>query len=120
MEIHQDKLTALQMWNGMLRQNLERVLFIKPHKKSLVVPIRIAMERTQNAIKVAEQLEVTKHRMIVDAVIEKLNKTTAYLKSLPFYRFTKKAKVRAELNGIQATLLLIVNTAPPTEEPKKP
>lgn len=117
MEINKDqpKLTALQYWNQTLRLNLEKALSIK-RTRSLVVPLRIYEQRAQQAMAVAEQFENTRHRITIDALIHKADSVQNFFGKLPWYRFTKRAKVKAEINGIKASILIVLNTIPPTEE----
>lgn len=112
------KLTALQVWNKTLRLNMEKALTIK-RTRSLVVPLRVYEERAQRAMAVAEHLEITRHRITIDALIAKADSVQDFLKQLPWYRFTKRAKVKAEINGMKAAILIVVNTLPPFE-PAKP
>ncbi len=120
------ELTALQLWNHRLREELEQALFTSRFK-TYVIPIRLAIKRTQKAVQVAEHFEVTKHRALVDALIRKLDNSkaaidgfTGELNKRPWWMFKRRAHLRKRINtfldmqfAYQAALLIVVNTPPP-------
>jgi hypothetical protein len=117
---------ALQLWNQRLAAELNTVLFNKP-LHGTVIPIRTAQERSLKAIEIAQRFEVTKHRILVDTIIGRLDHLKDQLERLgmelshtPWFLFRKAARLKREIastidvqGGYRNCLLIIVNTPPP-------
>jgi hypothetical protein len=126
--INERKLTALELWNREMRKHLEDHLIVRVTRNRML-PLKKHLEKAEQAIQVAERFEVTKHRVIVDILISKLENTkqviegyTGDVKNTWLFQFRKRRLLKAKINtfkdmqyAYQQALLIVVNTPPPTK-----
>lgn len=117
--------TALELWNDVMEEVFINNAFVK-RTKSGSAPVQLYYDRLLAAREALKHFEVTKHRIIVDAIIDSLKGLEVQHNSTHVLRFAKRMKLRARIEATKAALLVVVNTAPPKpvnvtmeEEPTK-
>ncbi len=106
------KLTALELWNNLAEDVIVFNGFIKmTHKK--VVPVTVHYEKMKRAIDAIRHFEITKHRVLVDAVIDRLEALGKEYSNTSIIRFTKRKRLVAQIEAYKTALFLITNTPPP-------
>lgn len=104
--------TALDLWNTLMEEVFIAHAYMKM-TKSRVAPVPVYYERLMKAREALKHFEVTKHRVIVDAIITAMQALEAEHNSTHFLRLAKRMKIRSRIEATKATLLIVVNTAPP-------
>lgn len=114
---------ALHLWNHRLARILRENLVIKgsahKNKGGGMVPIQLTYKKAESAIGAAQHFEITKHRIIVDGLIERMNDLQGQFKTAKQWHFRKRGRLRWMMAGVQAAILVVVNTPPPVEETKQ-
>lgn len=106
------KKTALDLWNDLMEEVFITNAYVKM-TKSRLAPVHLYYDKLLKAREALKHFEITKHRVIVDAIIEGMQALEKEHNSTHFLRFAKRLRIRARIEATKAALLVVVNTAPP-------
>ena len=106
------KLTALELWNQLSEDLLLANQYAKM-TRSGSMPVKLHYERIRKGIEAIKHFEVTKHRVIVDAIIYRLQGLEIEHNQTSVIRFVRRMKIRAQIEATKTVLQIVVNTPPP-------
>ena len=119
----EDRQTALNKWTDHMVKLVQRNLptFVRGERR-----IHVSLKQYEDLISVLTRFEIYKQRIIVEHIINKLDRHTAQCKSLEnsykntaFIMFKKRRRLfrkfiaeQNQMKATQETLLIVVNTLP--------
>lgn len=106
------KLTSLELWNNLAADVIVHNGFIKMTRNGST-PVKVHYEKMQKAIEAIKHFEVTKHRILVDAIIYRLDAMGKEHNQTSVIRFARRMKIRAQIEATKTVLQIVVNTPPP-------
>lgn len=127
-QTEEKKVNALTLWNILLIQGLQRHLFKRTASRAeRAISLMAVGERSEKAMQFAQVFETTKHRVIVDSAIAKLEQhkkksaeIVERIKGTWQIQFKERRELKlaliveeAHIKATSETLLLLVNTPPP-------
>lgn len=106
------KITALELWNRLAAEVIAVSAAIKP-TKSGSAPVKLYVDKMNKAIQALYHFETTKHRVLIDAIIYRLEGMQNEWSQTSVIRFAKRWRLRKQIEATRTVLLIVVNTPPP-------
>lgn len=106
------KVTALELWNKLAGEVIAVSAAIKP-TKSGSAPVKLYVDKMNKAIEALYHFETTKHRVLIDAIIYRLEGMQKEWSQTSVIRFAKRWRLHKQIEATRTVLLIVVNTPPP-------